>query len=453
MITARRAAAQRATGRKDRRNGPRVIVPKAVLMVILLILAFMSLLPGDSPLASGFTPSRALEMGLTAAAAAVGMLARLQHQNRKLPPMALIPILALVIFSLWALFTTLWAPLVLIGMGRALQLMMIIFAVYCIASLTQPEPGRIAPEAFVNSAALGMMICVLILLATNVGLFGTPFPMESDPFDAPFATNLRPRFFLAGSHPLKTASFLSVTILFVLASSLRRDVMVVVLAGLAALLIMTDGRTAMAATGVGVLLRGYLLMRPSPIKVLLGLVVAVGTVGGVAIAIAFSDMSTMLSTAIGEDVFTLNGRVALWEYALDAWADHPVAGVGYYNTRIVLLDAFPFAGHTHNSLLEIMLGTGLPGLFLSLVFLASCIHALARTGDQLLGGVLVITIMDGALNPVLFAPGIGQTVLLLSVPGACLTHQPRRVNRASAPARPASGPLPGGRRISLHGGA
>ncbi|WP_448208381.1 O-antigen ligase family protein [Azospirillum sp. sgz302134] len=426
----------------------RPMAPRAVLMVVLLSMASMSVLTGDNPLAAGFTPARAWEMGLTALAAGVGVLARLQGRNRKLPPAALVPVLILVLFSVWALFTTLWAPLILVGAGRAIQLMLTVFAVYCIASEAQPEPGRIAPNALVNSVALGLVTCVAILLAANVALFGTPFPMNSEGLDTPFSLNTRPRFFLGGSHPLKTAGFLSLTTLYAAASDLRRTGKLLLVPGLLVLLVLTDGRTALAATLVGLALRGYLHMPSSPVKVLLGLVMAVGLVGGTAIAIAFTDTNLVLSRVIGEDVFTLNGRVALWAYALDMWAEHPVVGVGYYNTRMVLLDAFPFAGHTHNSLLEIMLGTGLPGLLLALLFLGVCFHTAARTGDRLLAGVLVIVLLDGALNPVLFVPGTGQAVLLLTVMAASMMADRRTTAR-----RGASRPLPDGPRYAPARGA
>ncbi|NYZ16690.1 O-antigen ligase family protein [Azospirillum sp. RWY-5-1] len=403
----------------------RLVVPSAVTLTMLLALAFMSILPGDDALSSGFSPSRLWEFALTAAAAALGVVFRIRGNFRTLPPVALMGPFIAIVFAIWALFTVLWSPLIAIGVGRGLQFVMLVFAAYSVVSLPEQAAIRSGPGTVPTSVAVGLLLTVALLILADLPIHGTPFPFEGVSSDNPFVTSLRPRLFLGVNHPLETASFLGMTMIFVHASSLRPSVRLPALAGLAAMLYLTDGRTATAATALGLFIMVYMGLRPSPMKVFMALLGVFAALGILLLLLVFGNPQTLMSAAIGEDLFTLNGRVALWVYSVEQWTNHTLIGVGYFNTRTVLLAAFPFAGHSHNSLIELLLGTGIPGFMLALLFLFVCVHAIVVTRNRLLAALFTIMVMDGALNPVLFIPCVSQMLLLVALVHAHTEHHRR----------------------------
>ena len=225
------------------------------------------------------------------------------------------------------------------------------------------------------------------------------------------------------------------TIVFVANAKFRKLLKFGTMGVLAGLLYLTDGRTATAATAVALMVMVFISMRPSPFKIMFGMsCLGAGLVGVLGFLLS-GQADRMLGTAIGEDVFTLNGRVALWEFALQSWADSPLIGVGYYATRVILLPMFPFAGHTHNSLIEILLSTGLVGALLSLAFLAICAHAAVITKDRTHIGILILMVSDGSLNPLLFTPSTTHLLLLVTTMNAYTVYAHRR---AARPARRAA---------------
>lgn len=427
-MTAASAAAvprPRVPARRKAAAAERLVVPSVVTLTMLLALAFMSILPGDDAMSSGFSPSRLWEFALTAAAAALGVVFRIRGDFRTLPPVALMGPFIIFIFAMWALFTVLWSPLIAIGVGRGMQLAMLVFAAYSIVSLPEEASVRAGPNTVPTSVAVGLLLTVALLIVANLPIHKTPFPFEGVSSDNPFVTSLRPRLFLGVNHPLETASFLGLTMVFVFASALRPAIRVPALVALAAMLYLTDGRTATAATALGLFIMVYMGLKPSPMKVFMALVGVFAAVGTLLLMMIFGNTQSLLSAAIGEDIFTLNGRVALWVYSVEQWTDHTLIGVGYFNTRTVLLPAFPFAGHSHNSLIELLLGTGIPGFMLALLFLFACVHCIATTRNRLLAALFVIVVMDGALNPVLFIPCVSQMLLLVALMHAHTEHQRR----------------------------
>jgi O-antigen ligase len=76
---------------------------------------------------------------------------------------------------------------------------------------------------------------------------------------------------------------------------------------------------------------------------------------------------------------------------------------------------FIWGGHAHNSLLEVLLTTGLIGLTIVGAYLVYVFSAIIRTRDCLLLGVAVYTLIQGMLNPLLFTPGLPMFVLTVAL--------------------------------------
>jgi O-antigen ligase len=422
------AAARKINARK---SFSRIVM----VLTLLPVLSFMAVVPGGDAMSSGASASRVWELALCGLAVTIGIYLRSRGQYRMLPGPAMAALILNVLFTIWALFTVLWSPLILIGIGRCVQMIIVILIGYFIVSLPERARNTTTADTVYTSMTVGLLIAIAFLLVANIALFKTPIPMQNAEAEEVFSGSLRPRFFLGYNHPLETASLLAMTIVFVANARFRKAFRFSTMGVLAGLLYLTDGRTATAATAVALMVMIFLSMRPSPFKIMLGMsCLGAGLVGLLGFLLS-GQVDRMLGTAIGEDVFTLNGRVALWEFALQSWADSPLIGVGYYATRVILLPMFPFAGHTHNSLIEILLSTGLVGALLSLAFLAISVHAAVITKDRTHIGILILMIADGSLNPLLFTPSTTHLLLLVTTMNAYTVHARRRA------ARPAPVPL------------
>lgn len=62
-----------------------------------------------------------------------------------------------------------------------------------------------------------------------------------------------------------------------------------------------------------------------------------------------------------DELLSLTGRTDFWRYAWDLFLDSPVLGHGYQGARALLLSIEPWAGHSHNALLQTLLDLGLVG--------------------------------------------------------------------------------------------
>jgi O-antigen ligase len=278
-------------------------------------------------------------------------------------------------------------------------------------------PGRDGAErrqAACDAAALGLVLAVVLLLGVNVVTWGTPLYIAQEEL-GPFAPPPRPRLALGHAHPLASGLLLALAIAFVVNTSMAFAPKVAVTAALGLLLWLCNARGITVSLGPALLLGAFLTLRPSLLKSWAGFAVVVAGTGAAILALLHLDLSTLVSRGIGEDAGSLNGRTELWAYSFSLALKEALLGVGYYGTRFYLLTPFPFAGHTHNSLLEAFLGTGLPGAALCLGFLVFCVVRLLRTRDPLLGTVLPVVLVEGSLNPVVFIPSVGMFLLMLAL--------------------------------------
>lgn len=120
--------------------------------------------------------------------------------------------------------------------------------------------------------------------------------------------------------------------------------------------------------------------------------------------------------SLASDMRTLNGRTYIWTAALAAVRDNQSLarwGTEYVGTVISVYNPFPVE-HGHNSWIQAMLVTGLPGLVLALVFTAISVWSAARLllnravelWKKVIAMMTMCVLVAGALEPYLFVAGM-----------------------------------------------
>ena len=101
------AAARKINARK---SYSRIVM----VLTLLPVLSFMAVVPGGDAMSSGASASRVWELALCGMAVTIGIYLRSRGQYRMLPGPAMAALILNVLFTIWALFTVLWSPLILI---------------------------------------------------------------------------------------------------------------------------------------------------------------------------------------------------------------------------------------------------------------------------------------------------------------------------------------------------
>jgi len=122
-----------------------------------------------------------------------------------------------------------------------------------------------------------------------------------------------------------------------------------------------------------------------------------------------------ISSLMTDDVSTLNSRTELWAGSVKHVLARPILGTGYFASRYLLTREFPWAGHAHNSFLEVLITTGLVGLLILLAFVFYVIKKSIKTRSPLLLGVTLYCLIQGMMNPLIFSPGLAMFVLTIAV--------------------------------------
>ena len=125
----------------------------------------------------------------------------------------------------------------------------------------------------------------------------------------------------------------------------------------------------------------------------------------VAAVLVFHDrLPAAVSSLMTDDVSTLNSRTELWAASVKYVLARPILGAGYFASRYLLVKEFPWAGHAHNSFLEVLITTGLVGLLILLAFVFYVIKKGIKTRSPLLLGVTVYCLIQGMMNPLYLQP-------------------------------------------------
>ncbi|HWT32091.1 MAG TPA: hypothetical protein VN240_13840, partial [Propylenella sp.] len=110
--------------------------------------------------------------------------------------------------------------------------------------------------------------------------------------------------------------------------------------------------------------------------------------------------------------------------------------IGYYNLRYYVMTTFNWSGTAHNSFLEVLSSTGIPGAALFLAFGLIWLGRVVSLRDGFLLALTPILLIESNLNSILFAPS--SAFLLLLVPLAA----PLPVLSLAQPAGDPAGPRP-----------
>jgi O-antigen ligase len=274
---------------------------------------------------------------------------------------------------------------------------------------------------------LSMVAVICGLVVANIFYWGIPLPNTGD-------TSLplhlfseepsleRPQLILAYQHPLLTGDLLALSVICLFVSDLRKVWKAILISCLLALLWLADTRGPTGGLLVAVVAMGVLKLRRNDVRVI---VVMLATSIGLAAALFFQNrLPAAFSSLMTDDVSTLNSRTELWARIMTHVLEQPIAGIGYYASRYLLVKDFEWAGHAHNSFLEVLMTTGLIGLLMLCAFLILVFKEILTTRDALLLGVTLYCLIQGTLNPLLFHPVLAMFVITVAVLNAGVKNQP-----------------------------
>jgi len=389
----------------------------------LIVLAFIPLVPPDDAIkGGGITLRGGMEFAFILIALSL-MAAHAQQRNLFIFDFKNPTFVIISLFVGWSVLSGLWSPNPILSVAKGAELWAItIAAIMFVTLVRQSVTARNQIEARLLSALI-TVLCLLIV--ANTFFWGTPLPSSGDESlplhllgEEPFALAARPRLLLAYAHPLLTGDFLALSVVCLFATAFKKRFKAIGLGILFALLWMADARGPSVALLAALGAMTVLKLRRNSVRALALILVVTA---GLAVAMIFQDsLLKPINSLLSDDVYTLNSRTELWPKAFSYIAQEPVTGYGYYSSRYLLMKDFIWAGHAHNSFIELLLTTGLVGLVLALAYLFYVGRVVRNSRDGLLLGTLIYTLIQGMLNPLLFTPGLPMFVLLVATLSAGL---------------------------------
>ena len=398
----------------------------AALTIASVLLAFMTFVGKPDPTSTEISVSRVTEMVFLAGATVRGYV--MWRRSGPPPPVGAAYYLVAVVtgFSVWAMVTSLEGPLLVTGVVKSLELLVICFVSLQIA-VAANAIGPLAGVDLAGTVLAGVIVVVIVLLGANVVTMGTPFPFGT--IDDWFSTNVRERLMLGTTHPLTSALVLSLGLLSAYHTKvLSWPVKTPLILALSWMLYVCDARGIWTGCLLGLAVSTMWKIPLSPYKLLWCILAVCAAAIAIAWYVSANNLDEMILNLEGRDVFTLNSRTALWSYMLSRLHNNPIAGVGFYQTRLYILDAFPFAGHAHNSAVEVLFSTGLIGGVFLFAFHGFWAYAVCTAGNGLLIGITPIILIESNLNPVILNPGPGMFLLMLMLLNALLAGGRRNVS-------------------------
>lgn len=395
------------------------VFPKGLTLIVsvsLIILGFIPMMPpGDALKSGGLNLRGGIELGLILAGVVLmGVYARWMEAiyfDLKNPSFLLVGV-----FVFWAVLSSLWSPNPILTIAKSLELLVITIAAAIFVAVSARMYGdRRRVETMVAYALLAALGSAILL---NVFFWGSLLPTtanDSLPLDllGEETPVLRPRLILAYAHPLLTADFLALTIIAVFAAPVRKVLKTIAIPILLLALWLADARGPSIALMVALVAMIVVWLKRNSVRATV-LMLVVST--GLAIALLFQErLLKPLGFFLTDDIYTLNSRTELWSKAFVYVTQQPLIGSGYYSGRYLLMKEFSWAGHAHNSFIEVLLTTGLIGLIVLGIYLASLVKTVITSGNHFLLGVLVYVLIQGMLNPLLFTPGVPMFVLTIAV--------------------------------------
>jgi len=414
---------------------------RLIAAVALIVLAFVPLVPGVDVLEGGATTRGFIEFGLILAGLLL-LAIYLKEQGAfsfdfKSPVFLLISL-----FTFWGVLSSIWSPNPVLTIAKSAELWCISLAALMLVTLavrSDMTNGKLE-----TVLGLSMVAVVGGLVLANFYYWGMPLPNTGD-------TSLplhlfteepsldRPQLILAYQHPLLTGDLLALSVICLFVSDLRKVWKAILISCLLAMLWLADARGPTGGLLVAVVAVGVLKLRRNDVRVI---VVMLAISIGLGAALFFQDsLPAAFSSLMTDDVSTLNSRTDLWARILTHDLGQPIVGIGYFASRYVLVKDFEWAGHAHNSFLEVLITTGVIGLLMLCAFMILVFKEILTTRNAWLLGVTLYCLIQGTLNPLLFSPGLAMFVITIAVLNAGFKNQAGdqipRLERALVP--PAGG--------------
>ena len=331
-------------------------------------------------------------------------------------------------FAMWAMLTTAWSPNPILTAGKSLELGLIIVAAALVVRLSVGARWASRPSSSVAiPLATAFVLVILFLIAVNVLIWKTPLPFETGEdvlaYGEVDAAATRPRLFFAYAHPLLIGDLFALMIICIISSDAPRAVKAVS-CPLALLGIwMTDSRTSLVVTPLILTLMAINRLKKRETRLIMILLIIFLLLALLALAAGGGGgTGAAMDPKTEKDIYTLDGRTELWWDVVLLVQENWCTGVGFYASRYFLMNTWPWAGHTHNSFLEVALGTGVVGLVICTLFVGHVVRAIWRTRDGLLLGTAAYCMIVGNTNPIMFYPGLHMFVLMVALIGS----SPRR---------------------------
>ena len=387
------------------------------LMVALaaVVLAFVPLVPPVEALEGGLTSRGILEFGLIFMA--LGLLAiYLKMQGAFSFEVKTPAFLIISAFCWWSMLSSIWSLNPILTIAKGLELWCVALAALMVATLVLRS--NFAEGKLETILALSLIAVIGGLILANIFYWGKPLPSTGDaslPLDllGEELTEDRPRLILAYQHALLTADLLAMAIICLFASSLQKIFKAVLMPGLLALFWLTDARGATAGLTISLLALAILKLRRNSARVIAAMLGLTLTVAGL---LVFQDrLPALVKPLVTDDLFTLNSRTELWSKTLTYISAQPLLGAGYFASRYLFIKDFSWAGHAHNSFLEVQLTTGLIGLGILCAFLLLIVKEVFTTRNALLVGVTLYCLIQGMVNPIFFNPGLAMFAITLAL--------------------------------------
>jgi O-antigen ligase len=380
-----------------------------------IVLAFVPLVPPVEALEGGMTTRGIIEFGLILAGLAL-LAIYLKLQGAFSFEVQRPGFLLISLFVFWSVLSSLWSPNPLLTIAKAAELWALALAAMMIVTLA--ARSHFSEGKLETILALSMIAVVGGLIVANIFYWGKPFPTTGDSSLAldVFGDELseeRPRLILAYQHALLSADLLAITIICLFVSRLKQVLKGALMAGLLALFWLTNARGPAIALTVALVSLAILKVRRNNVRAIAVMLAISLALAGV---LVFQDqLPAVLRSAMTDDVYTLNSRTELWAGTLKSVLAQPILGTGYYASRYVLIKDFSWAGHAHNSFLEVLLTTGLIGLLILFAFVGYVFKEISRTRSALLLGITLYCLIQGMLNPLFFYPGLAMFVLTIAL--------------------------------------
>jgi O-antigen ligase len=386
-----------------------------IFALVLIVLAFVPLVPMVDALEGGLTARGIIEFSLLLAG--LGLLAiYLKAQGAFSFDLRSPAFLLISLFTFWGTLSSIWSFNPLLTIAKSAELWCISLAGLMFVTLA--SRSRLGSGKLETLLGLSMVLVVGGLLVANIFYWGKPLPNTGD---ASLPLELlghevisdRPRLILAYQHELLTADLLALAVICLLTCNLNKVLKAVLIPCLLALLWLTDARGPTAGLLVAMAAVAVLKLRRNDVRAIV-LMLAM-SIAVAAILVFHERLPAAVSSLMTDDVSTLNSRTELWAGSVKHVLARPILGTGYFASRYLLIKEFPWAGHAHNSFLEVLITTGLVGLLILLAFVFYVIKKSITTRSPLLLGVTLYCLIQGMLNPLFFNPGLTMFVLTIAV--------------------------------------